>query len=227
MLDISTKSISFDPDVSPRRPLTLSEKLKYFFTATSFISFEPPPSVDGKKTLVLDLDETLIHSSTFKPGDGVECIKKDNISTERPYIYLRGGLREFLKYCYDNFDLFIFTAAREEYADFIIDNIFPLIAADHRLYRDSCFPLNDNKVKKDTSILKRRPEDLILIDDSYSNYRANPGNTLLISDWKGTPGDKVLMEWAVPILERCKNADDVRIVLSTVPVNHRRRSTMF
>ena len=219
---------AFIPEESPRRPLTFKEKAKYFFTGTIYQQFTPPSPLIGKKTLILDLDETLIHSSGFKPAQNVEYLQKPFASNSGTYVFLRPGLKDFLKYCYENFDLFIFTAARQEYADFIIDSLYPLIESDHRYYRDSCFPIDGKRVKKDISILNRAPEELILIDDSYSCYMNNPKNTISIEAWNGTPDDDVLKSYVIPILERCRAAEDVREVLSTLPPPKRRRaSTMI
>ena len=217
--------LKLEPEESPRRPLTFKEKVGYFLKGSLYQEFTPPSPMVGKKTLILDLDETLIHSSGFKPAQDIEFFKKPFASSSGAYVYLRPGLRDFLKYCYENFDLFIFTASRQQYADYIIDQLFPLIQSDHRYYRDSCFPIDSKHVRKDISILQRKPEELILIDDSFSCYMNNPQNTLSIEEWNGMPTDTTLTTYVIPILEKCKVAEDVRTVLSTLPSPKRRRSS--
>lgn len=66
----------------------------------------------GKKwTLVLDLDETLIH--TF-------CIDPEKLN-----FYTRPGSHKFLEDMAKNYELIIFTAASEDYANPIIDYLDP------------------------------------------------------------------------------------------------------
>ena len=202
---------------TPRRPLTFKEKLKYVFSATPYFDFIPPPPVPGKKTLILDLDETLIHTAPYKPDEKIQYFP---LNGQHEYVYKRPGLDEFLKFACSTFDTFIFTAATKNYADTILDQICPFIDSEHRLYRDSCYP--DGKyVKKDTSILNRKKQDFILVDDSYGAYAANRENTLLIDSWKGFPGDSALLNWLVPILKNCKDAEDVRPILSNARVQRR------
>ena len=57
-------------------------------------------------TLVLDLDETLIHF----------------VSSEKKF-KLRPGCLQFLKDMSNSFEIVIFTAAAQEYADFILNII--------------------------------------------------------------------------------------------------------
>lgn len=80
----------------------------------------PPPS-DKPYTLVLDLDETLIHFV----DNGHES-----------YYLKRPGCIEFLQEMSVYFELVIFTAAMQDYADNILDQLDPdhsMIS--HRLYR--------------------------------------------------------------------------------------------
>lgn len=191
-----------------RRPLTLGEKFKYFVSGTYYKKFVPPEPIPGKKTLILDLDDTLIHASYDKPARGVQyfLIKQDI------YVWIRPGLKEFLDFCNKKFDLFIFTASPQDYADQIINKIAPFITFDHRLYRDSCYP-DHGFLRKDITILKRKPEDVILVDDNLNVYLANRENSLPIDAWKGAPNDKVLNSIVIPVLKKCLRKKDVRNVL--------------
>ena len=211
----------------PRRPLTFKEKCHYFFKGVPYKPFEPPPPKPGMKTLMLDLDETLIHTACYKPDPKIEYFKLPN-STD--YVYLRPGVKDFMKFAFENFDLFIYTAAMESYADYIIDKICPGIPSDHRLYRDSCFP-DGEYVKKDIYIVKRDRSDLIMVDDSYGVFLSNRINSLLIEPFKGFPDDNLLLKWLKPILEKCLKAKDVRPILSHAHVQRRlsdpKRSMVF
>ena len=82
-----------------------------------------PPITPGKEyTLVLDLDETLIHYDV------------DDQKQEGFYL-IRPGALKFLYEMRYHYELVVFTAAIPEYADWIIDSIDLERCITHRLYR--------------------------------------------------------------------------------------------
>ena len=80
-----------------------------------------------KGLLILDLDETLIHSEefprtkesnrTFDFKVGFENDEYWYMTKKRPY------LNEFLEFAFENFDIGIWTASSEDYATIILENI--------------------------------------------------------------------------------------------------------
>ena len=84
-----------DPNAPPRRPLTMFEKLHRFMSLKQIPVFKAPPPIKGKKTVIFDLDETLVHTESFKPHPSVRYIVFPNTSD---YVYLRPGAQEVLKY---------------------------------------------------------------------------------------------------------------------------------
>jgi TFIIF-interacting CTD phosphatase-like protein len=126
-----------------------------------------------KKLLVLDLDETLLHSSS----EVLECA--DLIydqpccvtgTTIKVYVKLRPFLHVFLEYISNYFDLAIFTAAHQDveaaltqYADALIDYIDPKGLISKRLYRQDCSPYKISYLK-DLRKFNRPLKDLILLD---------------------------------------------------------------
>ena len=202
-------------------------KRTYSFVVTE--ELEPPPIKQGKKTLVLDLDETLIHSSKYIAHPDVESFKvefensqsdpnSNSGSAAKDYFYvqLRPGVKEFLEYANLHFDVFIFTYGIEEYADKILDILCPKIDKEHRYYRDSCELRNrGTMVHKDLDIFRRPLTDLILVDDNVSAQKYHPDNSIQIQQWKGTPNDHLLTEWLMPILVECESAPDVRTIINS------------
>ncbi len=84
-----------------------------------YLSQEMP---EGKSlTLVLDLDETLVHYIEIPGTDGK---------------YLtRPGTHEFLKRMAQCYELVIFTAAMQDYADWVLNDLDQEGLISHRLYR--------------------------------------------------------------------------------------------
>jgi Dullard-like phosphatase family protein len=175
--------------------------------------YEPPRPIAGKKTLVLDLDQTLVHSSCFPPHRSVECFHSGSPTF---YVYKRPGLDGFMARVRFQFDIFIYTHGCEQYARPILDVICPWVDAGHRPYRDACGGRAGDR--KDLRILARSRREVILVDDSKAAASDNPKNTVLITPWFGVPHDKQLIDWLPAILDGCAAADDVRpIIKSAVP----------
>lgn len=66
----------------------------------------------SKKTLVLDLDETLVHSS-FKPPEKADIVLPVEIEGKVCYVYvlIRPGTLTFLEELAEYYELVIFTAS--------------------------------------------------------------------------------------------------------------------
>eukprot|EP00923_Selenidium_pygospionis_P017249 GHVN01030305.1.p1 GENE.GHVN01030305.1~~GHVN01030305.1.p1 ORF type:complete len:355 (+),score=59.56 GHVN01030305.1:251-1315(+) len=93
----------------------------------------------GKKTLVLDLDETLVHSC-FRPVS----ISSFSIPVEidgyihRIYVCKRPWVDEFLATVAKKYEVVIFTASLRKYADPLIDRLDPSGNGKWRLFREAC-----------------------------------------------------------------------------------------
>jgi RNA polymerase II subunit A small phosphatase-like protein len=84
--------------------------------------------VRGRKTLVLDLDETLVHSS-FKPPTGVEPPADIVLPVDiegrvcNVFVLARPGCVRFLNEMNKYYEVVIFTASLSKYADPLMDII--------------------------------------------------------------------------------------------------------
>ena len=173
----------------------------------------------NKKTLVLDLDETLIHSD-------LDLIYKNHIITlyfdsededEKNIpipLILRPGLFDFLNYAKEKFELIIFTASQKNYADTIIDYIekeqkyFSL-----RLYREHCIFIKPGLYIKDLRIFKNRDlKNIVLIDNSIFSFAHQLNNGILVTSFYNDDNDfflENLKEYLSYCIEDC---NDVRII---------------
>ena len=72
----------------------------------------------NKKTLILDLDETLVHSS-FKPPENPDLTLPVEIdgSINHVYVLVRPGTLEFLEVLSEYYEIVIFTASMQKYAE--------------------------------------------------------------------------------------------------------------
>jgi RNA polymerase II subunit A small phosphatase-like protein len=167
----------------------------------------------NRKTLVLDLDETLVHSSfTYIPdADFVIEIELDG-AVYKVYVRKRPGVDEFMKAVAKRFEVVIFTASLAKYADPLLDILDKDRVVKKRLFREACVQHYGNYVK-DLSLLGRKLEHSIIIDNSPFSYMFQPDNAIPITSWFNDKSDRQLYE-LLPFLETLVEVDDVSTVLS-------------
>lgn len=202
----------------------------------------PPmlPQDHGKMTVVLDMDETLIHSIFMKdiahniPG----FPKNGNISihtTNEPMViwklkqqadmildiyggvvvFLRPGVHRFLYKLSEICEIVLWTAAEQEYADEILNCLDPhgeLIPMCNRLYRNHTVEGRNKERLKDLRLLGRDMKRTMLIDNSLVAVQAAPNNTLLVEDFFGDPNDEQL-ESIWDFVSACDDLSDIRPAL--------------
>mmetsp|Transcript_17438 Transcript_17438/g.25943 ORF Transcript_17438/g.25943 Transcript_17438/m.25943 type:complete len:234 (-) Transcript_17438:63-764(-) len=169
-------------------------------------------SEQGRHCLVLDLDETLVHSS-FKPIANADFIIPVEIEDQvhQVYVVKRPFVDEFMKKVGDWFEVVVFTASLSKYADPVLDLLDKHKVVRHRLFREACSNHKGNYVK-DLSRLGRPLEKTIIIDNSPASYLFHPENALPILSWFDDENDTELLD-LIPFLEDITKVDDVRTVL--------------
>ncbi|CEM00013.1 unnamed protein product [Vitrella brassicaformis CCMP3155] len=188
-------------DAIPTQPLkpTLPEAAPPSPKAKSYLGPQRGRDV-GKKTLVLDLDETLVHSS-FKPVANAAFIIPVEIegNVHDIYVLKRPGVDEFLAYVARFYEVVIFTASLSKYADPLLDQLDTKRLCTWRLFREACTLRNGSYVK-DLSKMGRDLATLIIIDNSPLAYSLQPDNAIPIKSWFDDDNDRELFD-LMPILE--------------------------
>jgi len=155
-----------------------------------------------KYTLVLDLDETLIHLRQKKEVVNIKndiSIKINNTSDNFYSVYdrdknkyllqFRVGLFSFLTILKSFYEIISFTSASREYADVIINEIEksrPFF--DHKFYREHTVIYKDTFVK-DISRIGRDMRKIIIIDNNEGNFILNKENGIKIAPFYGDEED--------------------------------------
>jgi len=93
----------------------------------------------------------------------------------------------------------IFTAATQDYADWVIDQIDPENLVTHRLYRQHALPWGP-LFAKDLSRLGRDLDRTLIIDNVQENFMLQPNNGIFILPWYEDPHDTALFT-LTPLLE--------------------------
>lgn len=174
----------------------------------------------GRKTLVLDLDETLVHSS-FKPVEKPDITLPVEIEGQicTIYVLVRPFVANFLAKMSKLYECVVFTASLSKYADPLMQQLDPEGVCSYKLFREHCTFFN-NAFVKDLTRLGRRMQDVIIVDNSPVAYLFQPENAVPAVSWYDDPTDTELNRIAV-LLERMAFEEDVRKVIRTVISNNK------
>jgi len=172
----------------------------------------PPQTKEfqGKKTLVLDLDETLVHC-TVEPIEHPDHCFNVHFNGEdfKVHVRKRPHLEHFLQTVSELFEVIVFTASQKVYADTLLDIIDPEKKyVQYRLFRDACLPVEGNFLK-DLGVLGRELSQVVLIDNSPYAYGYQVDNGIPIESWFDDPDDTELLD-LIPFLRHIHNVEDVR-----------------
>ncbi|KAH6641747.1 NLI interacting factor-like phosphatase-domain-containing protein [Chaetomium tenue] len=172
--------------------------------------------VRHQKTLILDLDETLIHSLSkggrMSSGHMVEVRLNTTyqsaggqaaVGPQHPilyYVHKRPHCDEFLRRVSKWFNLVVFTASVQEYADPVID----WLEAERkyfsaRYYRQHC-TFRHGAFIKDLSSVEPDLSKVMILDNSPLSYMFHQDNAIPIQGWISDPTDSDLSN-LIPFLE--------------------------
>ena len=210
------------------------------------VPYLPKISKDKIYTLVLDLDETLIHyffskiSIKDEPHYGYfssddsyglfnnylieeeserEKVDENNYDSIKIGMFLlRPYAKQFLRELNNYYEIEIFTTGTKEYCD----RVLQLLDLDnnlikYRLYKHH-IALNDANISvKDLSLLGRDLSKTIIVDNLDGNFRLQPNNGLPIITWKGDINDYSLKYLTIILKNIVINkVQDVRKIIKKI-----------
>ena len=135
-------------------------------------------SKNKKFCLVLDIDETISHLVKLPFGS---------------YFLIRPGVIELLKELYHYYEIDIFTAALQHYADNILDKLDKKNEyISYRLYRYHCSWEEGKSIKK-LELMGRDLTKVVFVDDIERNAKYNMKNLILVSKWSDNIYDEEII----------------------------------
>jgi len=226
-----------EPSPSPP-PATESSSISSIFS-TLRLSTEPtapeqpkpllPPQTPedrGRLCVILDMDETLLHSrftsvdNDFRQDEFREAVTgahdfsltfnlAEGASAERVFVSQRPMLQKFLVSLSKEFEPIVFTAALPVYASPVLDKIDIKNYIRHRLYRESTVMFKGQNFVKDIAMCGRDMRRIVLIDNNPLAMVATPDNAVPIPSWFDQSDDREL-EKVLAILREMRDLEDVR-----------------
>ena len=136
-------------------------------------------------TLVLDLDETLIH-----------------YDEQNSHLWVRPYLDHFVHELKEYFNIVIFTASIQEYADIIINFLDQeKIHFKEKFYRKHLTTLPNGQLSKNLNVIHPDLSKILIVDNTPENFQEQQENGIWIKSWYGDQNDKSLKK----LIELLKN----------------------
>ena len=191
-----------------------NKKDKYILTELNKEKGINPPFLPKKEpkykySLILDLDETIVHYVKYRNSE---------------YVQVRPGLEDFIKELSKYYEIIIFTASYQNYADLAINGFDIDKNIKYRLYRQHTMKIGNTFIK-DLSKLGRDLKKIIIIDNCSENYLLQPKNGINVIDFAGNNNDDILFYLKKDLINLyIKNPDDVRPYLKQIQINMNKRA---
>lgn len=152
------------------------------------------------KTILIDLDETLVHAEPIKPGE----VYDHTFDLTRGPIGLR--IRPYLSYFLEElnkkFELVLYTASGEIYANKIRQIIDPhSVHFSAALHRKNCVYFKTAHLKSIDAITNRNRADMLIIDNALYAFPFDHAHKLLIRPFFNDKEDCELLKMLIFIRE--------------------------
>lgn len=166
------------------------------------------------QNIILDLDETLIYSSSFPINNHKPSYIINGIN-----VYLRPYIKVFLSFCFNNFKTVnIWSNGTHEWVKPNIENILRFTKLNCYRYKIGFVRTRIHSEISNMTIYKNlntvwndilTPQNTIVIDDRINNYERSPGNCVQIKPYNVVYRDFELLK-IINFLLKMRLENDVR-----------------
>lgn len=194
----------YTPELMYKRFKSRFDSIFTFFQEPPFPDLlppPPPPPYQRPLTLVLTLEDLLVHS---------EWTQQHGWRTAK-----RPGVDYFLGYLSQYYEIVLFSSNYMMHSEKIAEKLDPIHAfITYNLFKEHCL-YKDGYHIKDLSKLNRDLGKTLIIDVNPDTYKLQPENAIPMESWNGSPDDKLLR--LIPFLEylATQQVNDVRPILNS------------
>ncbi len=166
-----------------------------------------------EKTLILDMDETLIAAKfEGKQQKNFKTSFSFDFQNTQIHVRLRPYLADALEKLAQIYEIVVFTAGVQEYADPILDRIDPeKTLFKKRLYRDTCIKTEQFFIKDLDVFMDREKKDMIIVDNSILSFAFDLASGVPINSFMGDEEDDKDLLYLISFLEEAFYQPDVRV----------------
>lgn len=165
-----------------------------------------------KKTVIFDLDETLVHcceDSSIEPTIVLPIHFITGEVIEAP-ICVRPYALECLRQVSKHYEVIVFTASHQSYADAVLDYLdSDREIIHHRFYRQHCVFMDGIYIKDLRIFANRKIKDMIIVDNFAHSFAYQLDNGIPIISWVDYEHDKEL-QGLIYYLKKLVQVDDIR-----------------
>jgi Dullard-like phosphatase family protein len=165
-----------------------------------------------KKTVIFDLDETLVHCCEDERDDPgiVLPVRFPTGETVEVAICVRPYALECLRQVSRSYEVIVFTASHQCYADAVLD----YLDADreiihHRFYRQHCVFMDGVYIKDLRIFANRKIKDMIIVDNFAHSFAYQLDNGIPIISWVDYEHD-IELHGLIYYLRKLVGVEDVR-----------------
>lgn len=184
---------------------------KYKTNSISYYFLPRPSSINQRKTLVLEIDETLVYSTLDSPKGlyDKEIVISYDGEPVKIFVMKRPYLMQFLNHMSELYEVVIYTAGIKQYAENIVKYIDVNNNIKFILTREECKTDDGKNYVKEIKRIGREMSATVVVDCHAGVYANYPYNTVKIPKWKGERNDCVLRDIEAFLVELA-TIDDVR-----------------
>ncbi|CAK67902.1 unnamed protein product (macronuclear) [Paramecium tetraurelia] len=162
------------------------------------------------KTLLLDLDETLIHSCSFRENPQVTVTAFGEYGEEaKIHFNIRPFCTWFLQQMNQLYTIYVYTASSSAYANAIVNYLDPkrqwIMGI---LSRGNCMETKNGFFIKDLRIIgNKQLKDMVIVDNLAHSFGFQIENGIPILEWHNDQNDQELKYMATYLMEAAEQED--------------------